>query len=313
MAGTTGDNASYMQRRSNEGSSRLGQYMLQGWVMMADTCPIPGCGMPLMRTRDHSSTKCVLCDDPKNEFPVRNPALDANSSGQSSAERNGLGGLVNDAPASSPSEEEKQLAEAAAARREQSDRASRLIGQKLLSGWTMLADACDAPECMGGVPLMKKDGVTVCVLCNKTVYSAPPAQTSSSSSTEAARPAQATAPTPATASRSGPTNMDIAPKDDEEPDWEEIMNSAPTKDNVSTITQAGSIVKPSSSTANAFTGTFTSHPSALAETASALEAHILSLKIALAKVRGFKESKEVCEAIAACANALAAVKSVGSA
>jgi hypothetical protein len=48
------------------------------------------------------------------------------------------------------------------------------------------------------------------------------------------------------------------------------------------------------------------------ETVAALEAHLVSLKSALPKVRGFKESKEVCEAIAACANAIAAVKAIGN-
>jgi len=39
-------------------------------------------------------------------------------------------------------------------RREQSDRASQLIGTRLLQGWAMLADECPGPTCYG-VPLVR--------------------------------------------------------------------------------------------------------------------------------------------------------------
>ena len=39
-------------------------------------------------------------------------------------------------------------------RRQQSDRASTEIGNRLLSGWAMLADECANPECYG-VPLVR--------------------------------------------------------------------------------------------------------------------------------------------------------------
>ena len=48
----------------------------------------------------------------------------------------------------------------AAARRARTDHASRLIGQKLLQGWTLLGDECTQPGCLG-VPLMRRPRVVV--------------------------------------------------------------------------------------------------------------------------------------------------------
>lgn len=45
--------------------------------------------------------------------------------------------------------------------------ASKLLGEKLLQGWTMLAESCPNPAC-GGVPLMRERGSNRmhCVACN---------------------------------------------------------------------------------------------------------------------------------------------------
>lgn len=60
-------------------------------------------------------------------------------------------------------------------RRQQSDRASAEIGNRLLKGWAMLADECPGPECYG-VPLVRppkpgggKDPRKECVICG-SVY-----------------------------------------------------------------------------------------------------------------------------------------------
>ncbi|KAJ3102574.1 Protein ZNRD2 [Phlyctochytrium planicorne] len=54
-------------------------------------------------------------------------------------------------------------------RREATDRASKLMGQRLLSGWTMLAETCERESCEDFfVPLMKKGDVVYCVLCQGT-------------------------------------------------------------------------------------------------------------------------------------------------
>ncbi|KAK3823578.1 MAG: hypothetical protein J3Q66DRAFT_332242 [Benniella sp.] len=50
-------------------------------------------------------------------------------------------------------------------KREQSERASRLIGQKMLQGWAMLQDPCPNPSCHG-VPLLRsREKKEYCVIC----------------------------------------------------------------------------------------------------------------------------------------------------
>ncbi|KAG0065370.1 hypothetical protein BGZ89_008380 [Linnemannia elongata] len=51
--------------------------------------------------------------------------------------------------------------------REQSERVSRLMGQRMLQGWTMLQDTCPSPSC-NGVPLMRsREKKEICVACGK--------------------------------------------------------------------------------------------------------------------------------------------------
>ncbi|CAO3565843.1 unnamed protein product [Mortierella alpina] len=61
-----------------------------------------------------------------------------------------------------PSEEELKEREA---RREQSERASRLIGQKMLQGWAMLQDPCPNPACHGVPLLANREKKEYCVVC----------------------------------------------------------------------------------------------------------------------------------------------------
>ncbi|KAG0212303.1 hypothetical protein BGX33_003713 [Mortierella sp. NVP41] len=61
-----------------------------------------------------------------------------------------------------PSENEVKERES---KREQSERASRLIGQKMLQGWAMLQDPCPNPSCHG-VPLLRnREKKEYCVVC----------------------------------------------------------------------------------------------------------------------------------------------------
>jgi uncharacterized Zn finger protein (UPF0148 family) len=45
---------------------RLGQYMLQGWALLGETCP-SGCPCPLVFKKSSNIYKCVQCDE---EFPT---------------------------------------------------------------------------------------------------------------------------------------------------------------------------------------------------------------------------------------------------
>ncbi|KAF9572833.1 hypothetical protein EC968_009398 [Mortierella alpina] len=61
-----------------------------------------------------------------------------------------------------PTEEELKEREV---RREQSERASRLIGQKMLQGWAMLQDPCPNPACHGVPLLANREKKEYCVVC----------------------------------------------------------------------------------------------------------------------------------------------------
>ncbi|KAI8837090.1 hypothetical protein BC829DRAFT_49377 [Chytridium lagenaria] len=135
------------ENRREEGSKRLGTYMLQGWVLTDVPCTKPGCDMPTLRAKDdRTKYVCALCDDPRPIPPVRNV-------GRPSA-------MVADDDDIEELDEEEDADEAMddfemapltpaeadriSRRREASDRASRLMGQRLLSGWTMLAETCNS-------------------------------------------------------------------------------------------------------------------------------------------------------------------------
>ena len=82
------------------------------------------------------------------------------------------------------------------------DDATKLIGQKLLQGWTMLQDTC-ANESCPGVPLMRKPGAKemVCVNCNTTFVREQDVDKTKHAPTSAAAPVSTPAPAvaPATA------------------------------------------------------------------------------------------------------------------
>ncbi|KAF9416037.1 hypothetical protein BGZ94_010312 [Podila epigama] len=52
-------------------------------------------------------------------------------------------------------------------RREQNERATRLIGQKMLQGWALLQDPCPNPGCNGVLLLQSPDKRDFCVVCDK--------------------------------------------------------------------------------------------------------------------------------------------------
>ncbi|KAI8822438.1 uncharacterized protein EV422DRAFT_398285 [Fimicolochytrium jonesii] len=159
--------------RQDKGVSLMGTYLLQGWVMTDSPCPSSGCNLPLMRTRDRTRSLCVLCNDPKHPYPPASSVGVAPTApvvvGQSD------GGLSHPAQYRLTAEETRELepllaekdaerAPPTTARRERSDRASKLLGQKLLAGWTLLDVVCE--DCDGGVPLMRNhQKKNVCVVC----------------------------------------------------------------------------------------------------------------------------------------------------
>ncbi|EIN10698.1 hypothetical protein PUNSTDRAFT_142655 [Punctularia strigosozonata HHB-11173 SS5] len=179
-------------------SSKLGEYMLKGWVLTDSPCATPGCNVPLMRSPQGTSPVvqfCVNCDrDPQASAPVSSPVPKAEDtptllrrttrSSSFSAEslelsshhsRSSTPATDVSSALSSPTFAPPVETEESRRRRQQSDAASSEIGKRLLKGWAMLADECPNPRCYG-IPLVRpprvggsKDSRKECVAC-ETAY-----------------------------------------------------------------------------------------------------------------------------------------------
>ncbi|KZT24444.1 hypothetical protein NEOLEDRAFT_1134806 [Neolentinus lepideus HHB14362 ss-1] len=170
-------------------SSKLGEYMLKGWVLTDRACP-KGCNVPLMRSPNGSTPVvhfCANCDGDPNG---------ASLSSTSSSMRPPFDHAAPSSPSLAPSTHYSRAStpptEISSAlssptfappmdmaetirRRQQSDAASVEIGKRLLKGWAMLADECPNTGCYG-IPLVRppklgggKDPRKECVACG-TVY-----------------------------------------------------------------------------------------------------------------------------------------------
>ncbi|CDO74075.1 hypothetical protein BN946_scf185043.g125 [Trametes cinnabarina] len=174
-------------------SSRLGEYMLKGWVLTDRICP--KCNrVPMMRSPSAAAIAtefCVNCDSgpdsvgaaqssrPQHMPSLESPAPDTSSvstvSYSTHLSRSSTPPTdVSDAPDSPlllPIMDTAELLR----RRQQSDAASAEIGKRMLRGWAMLADECPNPNCYG-IPLVRPPKVQTindpgkeCVICG-TVY-----------------------------------------------------------------------------------------------------------------------------------------------
>ncbi|KDR83828.1 hypothetical protein GALMADRAFT_236240 [Galerina marginata CBS 339.88] len=164
-------------------SQSLGDYMLKGWVLTDQSCPTPGCAVPLLRSpkgRTPITSFCVKCSD-ENALRVqpRNHALASSSytSTESQISRASTPPTefseIPESPVFLPLEESDETRR----RRAQSDQASSEIGRRLLKGWAMLGDECPNEMCYG-VPLVRppksggeKDPRKECVICGNTYVS----------------------------------------------------------------------------------------------------------------------------------------------
>ncbi|KAF9226474.1 hypothetical protein BS17DRAFT_748217 [Gyrodon lividus] len=164
-------------------SSKLGEYMLKGWVLTDCPCPAPSCrGVPFLRSpKAHESLVyyCVNCDGPSQIQDGDDNGTQSQSSSTVSSTSHGS------QPSTPPTEFSSTLSSPTFAppveteemirRRQQSDLASTEIGKCLLKGWAMLAEECPNTRCYG-VPLVRppksgsdKDPRKECVICG-TVY-----------------------------------------------------------------------------------------------------------------------------------------------
>eukprot|EP00613_Pedinella_sp_CCMP2098_P067127 CAMPEP_0171989848 /NCGR_PEP_ID=MMETSP0993-20121228/276622_1 /TAXON_ID=483369 /ORGANISM="non described non described, Strain CCMP2098" /LENGTH=554 /DNA_ID=CAMNT_0012642845 /DNA_START=72 /DNA_END=1736 /DNA_ORIENTATION=- len=174
-------------KRADAASAKMGELMLAGWAMLAESCPNKGCpSMPLMRKRGAAQGLCVLCDP---TFTKSESAGDKGS-GVSAAAAPAAAAALSSSQSTSLLESETLLSPTrtskilAAAPKPLSDTdwqkkrnaVSAKMGEKLLAGWAMLADACPHPSCRG-TPLMRKKGAAakVCVCCDDVVRGEPAA------------------------------------------------------------------------------------------------------------------------------------------
>ncbi|KAH8118448.1 hypothetical protein DFH11DRAFT_1502992 [Phellopilus nigrolimitatus] len=175
-------------------SSKLGEYMLKGWVLTDEICPNEGCPVPLMRSPKSYTPSCMFCancdGDPQISLLTSMPDKHAISSGsrpallrhpspsitqsssthsRSSTPPTDISSVLSSPTFALPVDTAETIR-----RRQQSDAASAEIGRRLLRGWAMLADECPNVRCYG-VPLVRpplvggKDPRKECVACG-TVY-----------------------------------------------------------------------------------------------------------------------------------------------
>ena len=162
--------------------------MLQGWTMLGDACPVAGCNTPLVRSRQ-GEVWCARCGAavvkegdamsvPSSPPSTTEVAQKARAAWAEAAARSDDDDAEDAATASSPRARPGWAVEAAEADGEDvvitqrkprdakaRDAASAAIGQKLLSGWTLLDEACG--RCTVGVPLMRDTNQKkFCVACD---------------------------------------------------------------------------------------------------------------------------------------------------
>jgi len=155
--------------------NKISAKLEQGWVLLQNPCP--NCSYPLVKHKDQG-TFCakegafVISEEEAKAMSINMSALDAEADSLEAEMEDGgnkYGDLGED------------FEDYYAKRLEHVDRASSAIGEHLLQGWTMLADAC--PTC--GSPLMSlRDGPKTCVLCK----SQPPAPTTKGTKTATKQP-----------------------------------------------------------------------------------------------------------------------------
>ncbi|KAG2135914.1 uncharacterized protein EDB93DRAFT_1170225 [Suillus bovinus] len=161
-------------------SSKLGEYMIKGWVLTDTTCSSPACpGVPLMRSPNNGSPVthiCVNCNGPQQATSTQSNSSSTNSSSTyESYSRPSTPPTELSSALSSPTFAPPIDTEETIRRRQQSDQASAEIGKRLLKGWAMLGEECPNIRCYG-VPLVRppkggeeRDPRKECVVCG-TIY-----------------------------------------------------------------------------------------------------------------------------------------------
>ncbi|KAF7731641.1 hypothetical protein EC973_008810 [Apophysomyces ossiformis] len=156
--------------------SKLSTYLLQGWVMTDERCHVPECFVPMMRSKDGSIRFCVNHDPNPTSSAVGNAQSSvsqqlANGTTASTIVKQAASSDVSPVAAAQDNTEEDEL-RIRRKRREQSSKASQLIGQKLLQRWVLLNETCPNEDCYA-VPLMRNPSTKhmFCVICERNYVS----------------------------------------------------------------------------------------------------------------------------------------------
>lgn len=150
------------------GIEQLSRLMLEGWTMLAETCPREWCNMPLAKSRD-GRVMCCACNADVVDSP---PAASGSASTSAGAGPSGTAGSAAAASASTVGGDETPpppadpatppAAGGVVAVHGSRQTVSAALGEKLLQGWTMLEQAC--ATC--GTPLLRSaSGTVMCVQC----------------------------------------------------------------------------------------------------------------------------------------------------
>lgn len=137
--------------RIDKATAKMGELMLQGWTMLAESCSNPACpGIPLMRKRGSTKSVCLLCNPGGEEKDSQVEEAQTKVTPPSTSKG------VNPKPNTDNALQKKR------------DMVSSKMGAKLLSGWRMLSQNCSDPNCRG-TPLMSKGNnpARLCVCCDK--------------------------------------------------------------------------------------------------------------------------------------------------
>lgn len=119
--------------------------------MTDEHCRVPDCPVPIMRSKDGSIRFCVTHDtlptgSSKSTAPSQ-PSQSEQQQVQRQQEEEEEVVVAKDPYAASGRRYDDDAARIQLERREQSSRASQLIGQKMLQRWTLLNETCPNPEC----------------------------------------------------------------------------------------------------------------------------------------------------------------------
>ncbi|RKP12723.1 hypothetical protein BJ684DRAFT_5292, partial [Piptocephalis cylindrospora] len=133
--------------------SLVGQHLLQGWVLLAESCEKPSCFLTPMMQDHQGRTLCVLCQHDEEHG--------------SSIQGEGSKSIPTPSAALSSQQEIQDKGEDKERRQIQRDMCTSRIGQHLLQGWTLLDTLCPNDECHG-VPLIREPTgkECLCVVCS---------------------------------------------------------------------------------------------------------------------------------------------------